>query len=633
MFYFDIKEFESPVWENIVSGKSLQIEENLQCFILLESKNGKIVPPLLNKIVDYLLDTIHPKDVYNTFWVILENINFFIKSLGEKKWGDLDLSIIIGILDKQDFHFSKIGDASCFFLNQKGEVQEISEKSWWKHTFDYISSGKLKFGETILLFTENIDEYFTQSDWGEIAAIHDISQMTKNISDIFREEKGEKNIGIIGLKTDFLTGENEMKQKIQSLKYVWYKLFDNNISKKFIAFSLYLKEKIEARGKIVKNILFFSGILLSTIILFNIISSILGKSIEGSKNTQYKNDLIQSREFIRIANQNLANKEAFELNIKKAEELLDEVSKQGLFLNDIQSIQDDIAVVKKQFNGIEVFEWSTSNLIFKGMFDDAIKMVELSKKLYVIGKSSVYGPIVSGQEMKNNVFKDIDIDDVFLDGVSVGDDIILTTQKGRVVKFSKDGTFKYINVVGQTTWQGSPFVESYNNNIYMTNASQSQIFKHAPSSGSYTSWVPYLNDADSKNIGKIVSIGIDGGIYILNQQGKLYKFFSAPKYRLESIVLNNLPQNYTIGNEIPHLIVRNNLNYVYMVLNNKIWVFEPNSKVYSDTKYLTYRGQIEGKSEKILGVNVPSDGELEILTKSWVYKVSFDISGEKILLR
>jgi hypothetical protein len=46
--------------------------------------------------------------------------------------------------------------------------------------------------------------------------------------------------------------------------------------------------------------------------------------------------LIQAREYIRLANQNIANPEAFTLNIKKAEELVNKVKEQELFLNDIE---------------------------------------------------------------------------------------------------------------------------------------------------------------------------------------------------------------------------------------------------------------------------------------------------------
>lgn len=633
MFYFDVKNYQTDLWENTTAGKNIQIDENLNCFVLIDSSNKKIVTPLLNKIVDYLIDTITIKDTYNTFSVSLESINFFIKTLKDKENNLENLNIIIWLLEKNNLHFAKIWKASCFLLNQKKEIIEISDRNDKNNTFDYISSGKITYWEIVVLASQNLWEYLTNSDWQDISKLSEIEKILENITHILQDEKAQTNISIAWIFSDYIASWSGVNYKLEKVKNLFYKTIDNNFSKKVIAFSMIIREKIESKWKIVKNIIFFSGIIVSTFILFSIISGILWKSIESSKTTEYKNNLIQAREYIRLANQNLANKEVFELNISKAEELIAKVGNEQLFLSDVKNIYDDISIIKKQFNGIEVFEWNTSNLIFKWNFDDGVKLIEMSKKLYVIWKSSIYGPIISGQEIKNNIFSELEIDDEFLDGVSVGDDIILTTKKQRVVKFWKDTKFSYINVVGQTTWQWSPFVETYNNNIYMVNSSQSQVYRHSPSSGSYTSWVSYLTNDDSKNLTKIVSIWIDGGIYLLKDDGKIFKFFSSPKYRLESIVLNKLPQNYNIWEWKSKLIVRNNLNYFYMYLNDKIWIFEPNTKVFTDTKSLTYKWQIEGKMENILWFYVPRDGELNVLTKSGIYKINFEIKDDKLIIR
>ncbi|MBW7954236.1 hypothetical protein H3C61_00260 [Candidatus Gracilibacteria bacterium] len=635
MFEFDLKNYNTDLGENLVVSKNIEIDDNLNCFILIEGKDNKIITPILNKIVDYLIDNISIKSVYDTFGVSLESINHFIKTLKSKDNKLENLNIIIAVLDKNNLHFSKIGKTQAYLINSKKELIEISDKNDKLTIFDYISSGKIGYGESIILTSGGLNDYLTNTDWTEISGLNEVGKMTQNIVDILDDEKVETDIAIVGIRSNYkLDDAGVINQEVVSkIKNNLYKFLDNNFSKKGIALFLILKEKIEKQSKILKNILFFSGIIISTILLFSIISSILGKSLETSKSVEFKNDLIEAREYIRIANQNLANKEAFELNINKAEELLSKVKENNLFLNDIEGIYDDISIIKKQFNGIEVFDPNMSNLIFKGKFDDGIKLVESAKKLYVVGKTSIYGPIISGQDIKNNIFKEIDLDDEFLDGVSVGDDIILTTKKKRVVKFSKDQKFSYISVIGQNTWEGSPLVETYNNNIYMINSAKNQLYKHSPTTGSYTSGVPYLTNEDSKNLKEIVSIGIDGGIYILNNEGKMFKLYSAPKYRLEGLLLNSLPQNYNIGNQKVSMYVRNNLNYVYLLLGSKIFVFEPNTKISSDTKSLTYRGQIEGKSENILGFYVPRDGEINILTKSGIYKLNFEVKDGKILLR
>ncbi len=630
MFSFYIKDLQSNLAWNTTISKKVEIDENLTCFIVIDSSNNKIITPLLNKIVDYVLDNINQKDTYNKFSVALENINFFIKTL---KNDTDELNLIIALLEKDNFHFSKIAKASCFLINSKNEFIEVSDKNDKSGSFDYISSWKLTSREKIILSSVNLSKIFTQSDLEDLANVEEPEWVVDNISNILEEEKFESNVWVICIKQENWEITKDLWENLAKVKNIFYKTFDNNFSKKTIALYLILKEKIDAKWKIVKNIVFVSWIILSATLLFLLISWLLSSSIENSKTTEYKNDLIQAREYIRIANQNLANKEAFELNIKKAEELIAKVSQEKLFLNDIANINDDISIIKKQFNWVEIFEWNMNNMIYKWNFKDWIKLLELNKKLYVIWRTSVYWPILSGQDIKNNIFNELEIDDEFIDGTVAWEDIILTTKKSRVVLFSKDGKFKYINVIWQNSWEASPIIESYNWNLYMINKDSNQVYKHTPSSWSWTSWVSYLTDEDSKNIWKILSVWIDGWIYILKNDLSILKLFTAPKYRLQSIVLNKLPENYKQESQRVNLVTWANLTYVYLFLNNKIWILEPNTKSYSDTKSLNYRWQIEWKSEIIKWFYVPRDGEIDILTESGIYKINFEIKDDKVIIR
>jgi hypothetical protein len=95
MFLFSTKEIEMDSSKNAILSKKIEIDENLNCFIVLSSNNRKILTPLLNKIVDYILDNITLKDTYNRFSVTLESINFFIKNIRKKEDNLDDLSIVI----------------------------------------------------------------------------------------------------------------------------------------------------------------------------------------------------------------------------------------------------------------------------------------------------------------------------------------------------------------------------------------------------------------------------------------------------------------------------------------------------------------------------------------------------------
>lgn len=633
MFICDIKNFETNITSNCVISKKIEIDENLTCFIIIDSKNTKIVNPLLNRIVDFILDTIDYKDTYNKFSITLENINFFIKTLKNKENNWEELNIIIAILEKNNFYFSKIWKSSCFLINNKREVLELSDKNTTLETFDYVSLWKLSNNESVILTNTDLNNILTQSDMSDLGNLDDISKINENIIHILNDEKIDSNIQLMSIKFETQLLIAEKNEIIEKTRELFYKTFDNHFSKKSIALYMILKEKINQKWKIVKNIIFFSGMLISTLLLYFIISWVVWKSIETGKNSEYKENLIQAREYIRLANQNISNREAFNLNIKKAEELINTVKEQELFLNDIDGILSDISIMKKQFNGIEIFEANTNNLIFKWIFQDAIKLIELNKKLYVLWKSSIYWPIISWQNIKNNIFYELALDDYFTDITSNSDQLVITTKKWRVVWFTKDGKFKYLNVMGQISWEWSEIIESYNGNLYMVNKNANQIYKHTPSLWLFTAGSSYLKDGDSKNIWTILSLWIDGWIYILNHEWKIFKFFSNPKYRLESIVLNKLPENYSLGGGKINLVTRVNLNYIYLYLNNKIWIFEPNTKIFSDTKSLTYRWQIEWKNETIKGFYIPRDGEINILTENGIHKINFEIKDEKLIVR
>jgi hypothetical protein len=68
-------------------------------------------------------------------------------------------------------------------------------------------------------------------------------------------------------------------------------------------------------------------------------------------------------------------------------------------------------------------------------------------------------------------------------------------------------------------------------------------------------------------------------------------------------------------------------------MNNKIWVFQPNTKNYTDTKSLTYIWQIEWKNYEIEDFHVNYDWEILALNKEWVYKINFEISDDRLILR
>jgi hypothetical protein len=68
-------------------------------------------------------------------------------------------------------------------------------------------------------------------------------------------------------------------------------------------------------------------------------------------------------------------------------------------------------------------------------------------------------------------------------------------------------------------------------------------------------------------------------------------------------------------------------------MNNKIWIFKTNSTNFKDTKSLTYIWQIEWDTKEIKDFYVNHDWEIEVLNENWIYKINFEISDDRLLLR
>lgn len=226
--------------------------------------------------------------------------------------------------------------------------------------------------------------------------------------------------------------------------------------------------------------------------------------------------------------------------------------------------------------------------------------------------------------------------DSFIDATTFEVDILMMTKLGKVVRFARGNFFSYVDVTEQPSWEESPSIDAYATNIYLLGKEKNQIYRHKKVGNTFDAGFPYLSDEDAKSIGSILGAAIDGGIYLLKGDLSLIKVFRTPSYRVESIVLNKLPKNYdrdpTKNNKVD-MIARQDLNYVYMLLENKILIFEPNTKRYQDVKSLNYLGQVEGKDFQIRDFYVDSDGTVFVLSDTGLYKMNFEVNDENLIVR
>lgn len=618
---------------NKVIVKNVNLDTELDLFLLISSNDSNLSELIQNKILDFAIDGISKENTYKDFSVLLENINSVLKTWRQdNKTLENDITIFIWVLNKNNYLFSNIGKPSAYLIKSTNEVVEITEKEEKKKEFNFISDWKLDYWDTIVMSSTRLLNYLSYSDFLDSSLWKKAESLNKNIETILEDEKLSENIWIVSFKYNFITLNKDESKLKENFNKVLYKLLDNLVVKKSMALYMLAKEKVLKQNKHIKNWLYITGILVSVFVLFFIIEWVVWTTIDTKNSEANKDKLIQAREFIITANNNSANQDIFDLNIKKAEELIDELREKQVFLSDLEQLSGNLAIIKKQFNGIETFVETDENILLKTDESDVVKVLKVNKKLYMITSKVVVWPIIPWTTPKKYAFNELR-DDSFIDATPFWESIILITKWWKVVEFAKNWYFSYKDVKNQATWKESNTILSYNQNIYLIPKEENQLYKHSKSWDHFNEWVPYLNTEDSASIWKIIDIAIDGWIYILKDNLSIVKFYSTP-YRLETITINKLPKNYDIENDSSVKIkARDDLNYVYILLNNKIWILEPNTRDPYSTQNVSYLGQIEWWKYKIKEFFVDHDWEINILNENGIYKLNFEINDGKLIVR
>jgi len=633
MFEISSKKVDSGK-ENILIKRNINLDKDLDCFILISSNDANLWELVLNNILDSIIDKISKTNTYDDFWVALENLNAFLKTWRKDSKDKVKLDIIIWILNENNYIFSNIWKASCYLINKNNEVIELTNKEENKKEFNYVSSWEIKNNEIIVSSTRRLLNYLSKTDlldW--LVLSEDINIFNKNIKNILLSEVLDKNIAVSSLKYISEKKKEKTFNNLDLIKDNLLKFLDNKISKNILWYFLVWKDKLNSSSKNIKNIVFISWIAISIFFLYSILSTVAWITTQNEQKELAKENIIKARTYIRIASENIANPDSFELNINNAENLIADIEKNQIFLNDIAKINDNINILKKQFNKIEIFDESPENIIYQEKFENPVQIVKNNLKPYIVTAKGVIWPIIPNTKPKNYIFNSLWENETFIDSAFIWENMYLLTSDSKIVKFTKNGYFSYIDVKWQKTWEKAKEIVSYAQNIYLI-WENNQINKHVLSGNSFKAANTYLKKDDLIQIWEILSVSIDWWFYILKKDLSIIKFFSNP-YRIETITLNKLPKNYNQenDNQILDLKTRADLNYVYLLMNNKIWIFKPNTKNYKNTKNLTYIGQIEWNKDEIKDFFVNHDWEVVILNNKWLYKVTFEISDDRLLIR
>ncbi|MFA6079953.1 MAG: hypothetical protein WC753_00530 [Candidatus Gracilibacteria bacterium] len=580
----------------------------------------------------FLAYEINEQDPVVTFTEILEHLNAHLDELSatHKK---SDISLFIGLISDNHIHFSMFGKNLTGMLVSPKNTEDIFQgMDNHEGHFTYDSHGEIQLNESIYVFAPKIDLHIVQQESKTLDHLN-IGKRCELLAE--RVERSNHDKGII-----LAIGREEDEErtawkpeKITPLSHKITAVFETNTKN--------MNDKIQGVFRSLsdkaQNWMLISGLLVSIILLYIILSGLLKSQYAIFVPQKYKDILAEARVEMTNASKALDKPEQFGPAIVRTRELLQQVKSKNVLQVDVEQIEKELAVLEKsinkvisltpeQYKKVYTFSNGTESLPF-GMY-------VADKKLFFVTQKSVIGPYVEGQATKESTLPEgasslsSDID---------GDGrIYITTDKDKIYLFDK-GTLTSLGVQQVGGWDKSSDISVYNSNIYLLSSDKRQIYKHRKQSENMYTGKSLVITPETQT-SPIINMDIDGSVWLLSGTNsiKTEKILTAPKYERRGIVMNNLGINTFVNTDpsVTKIYADPSYQEVYILADNRIWIFVPNSKRFSDVKSLSYIGQIDVQNIIISDIVIQQSGDVREIffgsPKSDIYSTKFSVTDNKI---
>lgn len=628
----DIIRHDDPDTSGQVRSHLLHPQSDMTVMVIVSTPK----PNVMSVIEDHLLESIsssewHYGEEDADFSYVTEKYNHFLSNLALSDMEEVE--IILAIEREGKLMISSIGESEIILVEPDGRIVNIHEDTLGHHRFELISSGEIPVGWSVFIASTYLEQKVGETFYSDCAnlesqefsdtALGALAQNIENTTHVIRIRR--KRIGNTEWDTRGRSTWNSKIRKLYEQVQNWTGTISSNSNIQTLRerFSLFFERKYT----VIQMVFLIVGIVIFFLLVSYIVSTLFSTSSRETKDA--KNQVIEAKNLVEASSKLTSNPLAFQESIKKAQTILKDLDSKQLYTKDVSELKGKIEAMKKELYDIQTVDisWRESLVPLNPQEFTPFAIFEKDKKMNIIGKTSIiqdYAVWDTNLQIKpypsGEVVKDFTVLD---DG-----NIYLLTESNRVLGSRNTANISYVNVAGQN-WEKADGIATFNGNIYLWQKDLGQIYKYRPGQNGFSTKANVLSNSTPG----ILDIGIDGGYYILKADQRIERF---AWNSLSGLVLNNLPWEYTVwlsgGNT--RLIIGTNLNYVYILDGNRVWIFSPDSRRFQDVKSWRYIAQIEivGK-DGLRDVAVARDGLFYVLTDAWVYDINFEFSDNNVNLR
>jgi len=498
-------------------------------------------------------------DDYTRFEEALKSVNEVIRELEEKEGVILaHLNMAIGVVIGSTLLLSQANDAEVYLV-RNGLVNNISDglskgrRKSGDDVFENIASGNLQFGDLVLFSSARVIRYISQTELGKFLYGKSLEESLEIIEDGLRTEILGR-LGIIGVKYLKVEEKNPMVKSSGMSKYldknsrfgVWLQSMKDMGSSLFTGKRLYISEEQKK-----KSLLIFG---VTILLMFLLIYVVFTRAIDSKDTKQKRVVITHALELVESAKLEVAKDDQINL-LQNAEDqvktlledrrLRGEANEALQYIKETKQSLDNITYVKEPV--------LVADIGAKKMGVDLKGVMRLNESIFVYDNKDLF-EVVAGVVKEP---QSIDANDELVKATPFTDfgSIVFLTKSAQLKEFAA-GIFSQMDTE-DASFQKATYLLTYGPRVYLLDRSSGQIWKYRRKREGYSGVEAYF---DIPPISNPMTMAIDGSIYIIDNEGKFYKYYAGEEstsFKVEDapmIPITEASDMYT-DNEINYLYV------------------------------------------------------------------------------
>jgi len=612
-------------------------------FMSLEILNNPVEGQRIGTAIFNVLKEVFYKhfanDAYVRFEEALKDINSLIKKYkSEKESKSIGiLNVSIGAIQDNKLYLSNSGESEVYLIRGRfvsiiSEGLASPEKGEDYDLFENIASGTLEPSDYVVFSTSRLLRYVTKVDLGKAFTKKSLELCLEEVKDLVSAELVSK-IALIGVhitKIDLRKEPQEEMIHVNKEEYIAPPeksqvlrgpAKGNKAIAEFLGKTLQNLKGLKRRASIKRPTIGKDKLLYIVVALAVVI--VVGAVLLKMKNSTAEYIAMQE-ETINAALADISDAESkSHFDKKQAAAFLDQAeqkavevlnsgeikSKATQTLERIQELRDEMDNVHR-ISEPKVL----ADLSLKRSDIDAKGIIPSDGRLYVYEYNALYEVIMDRVEDPVSLVSDdeeIVVGDYFEDR----ENLIFLTDKDKIIEYT-DGLKDYMDT-DDGAWNAGIDIGVYSNKVYILDKEADQIWKYTRKRDNYSGGVEYISG--ETDMSKAVSFAIDGGVYVLNNNGYIDYYYSGEK---QDFVIMKPPIE---SMEDPtKIFTAVDLNQIYILEpgKNRVIVLTKDSRI----EGVNYTSQyVIENTDTLQDVYVDYNGMMYLLDSSKIYEIDLSV--------